>query len=587
MLDTFNCPSCHASLDLPENLTQPIVKCPYCSTTVIVPEELRQAKQPQDRQYEPQMNEILQLIRQGNKIEAIKRYRELFDVSLKEAKDAVEALEAHMTGGYVAAPTVKGSGCASLLIGLVVVLLGLGVAGYFLLAPQASSVSEAITVINEGITTVQGSSVVLNGPELLLPVGDGALADVAYTSRDYNQEAMWVNAFTGATGQAAWQSEALNDELGNQLLFADGQRVYYVSENRLMALDRANGRTAWQTTLSDRLPYTCGDCILSFGERLVVQTLDNKLHGLDAATGQEAWVVDLPTSSSGQMRVGEWTAVLADNPDSGAGLDLYDPATGSLAQRIEPRCPHPNFDPQEPSFTDPVLVDDGEQSVYFIFGFFDPMCLQKWDYAANTQTWSTFIEQDLPPTDAAFVQDANTLYYNTTDHQLFAAAKSDGATTLLAQDDGYTLVPQSALNNVLLVRAIRTVGSSREELWGVDAVNGGVLWKFVPQAEKQIPPGDLDVVHESDTGFWTMQPTLNGVILLQARSKTPRLVVETLGLRDGASSGQKEIPLNVTVESSYWFSLLGWDGDVAWVEADIKQFLAVNAATGEVVVRAP
>lgn len=593
MLDSFNCPSCHASLDLPENLTQPIVKCPYCSTTVIVPEELRQSqKRPEGSQnYDQGVAEILELIQSGNKIEAIKQYRQLFTVGLKEAKDAVDALEMNMAGAvYMPSTAVqRGSSCLGGLLALVLVLGAIGAAAFFFLRPSMSTISsidEAVSLISEGVPA-QLAPVVLNGPELLLPVGDGALADVAYTSRDYSQEAMWVNALTGATGQAAWQSEPLNDELGNQLLFADDRRVYYVSENKLMALDRANGRTVWQTTLSDRLPYTCGDCILSFGDRLVVQTLDNKLHGLDATTGEEGWVVDLNSSSGGQMRVGEWTAVLADNPDSGTGLDLYDPATGSLAQRIEPRCPHPNFDSQEPSFTDPVLVDDSDQSVYFIFGFFDPMCLQKWDYAANTQTWSAFIEQDLPPTDAAFVQDATTLYYNTTDHQLFAAAKSDGTVTMLAQDDGYTLVPQSALNNVLLVRAIRTVGSSREELWGVDAVNGGVLWKFVPQAEKQIPPGDLDVVHESDTGFWTMQPTLNGVILLQARSKTPRLVVETLGLRDGASSGQKEIPLNVTVESSYWFSLLGWDGDVAWVEVDLKQFLAVNAATGEVVVRAP
>ncbi len=593
MLDSFNCPSCHASLDLPENLTQPIVKCPYCSTTVIVPEELRQSqKRPEGSQnYDQGVAEILELIQSGNKIEAIKQYRQLFTVGLKEAKDAVDALEMNMAGAvYMPSTAVqRGSSCLGGLLALVLVLGAIGAAAFFFLRPSMSTISsidEAVSLISEGVPA-QLAPVVLNGPELLLPVGDGALADVAYTSRDYSQEAMWVNALTGATGQAAWQSEPLNDELGNQLLFADDRRVYYVSENKLMALDRANGRTVWQTTLSDRLPYTCGDCILSFGDRLVVQTLDNKLHGLDATTGEEGWAVDLNSSSGGQMRVGEWTAVLADNSDSGTGLDLYDPATGSLAQRIEPRCPHPNFDPQEPSFTDPVLVDDSDQSVYFIFGFFDPMCLQKWDYVANTQTWSAFIEQDLPPTDAAFVQDATTLYYNTTDHQLFAAAKSDGTVTMLAQDDGYTLVPQSALNNVLLVRAIRTVGSSREELWGVDAVNGGVLWKFVPQAEKQIPPGDLDVVHESDSGFWTMQPTLNGVILLQARSKTPRLVVETLGLRDGASSGQKEIPLNVTVESSYWFSLLGWDGDVAWVEADLKQFLAVNAATGEVVVRAP
>ncbi|MBC8043781.1 MAG: ribosomal protein L7/L12 [Rhizobacter sp.] len=38
------------------------------------------------------MPEIEQLIRQGNQIEAIKRYRDLTGAGLKEAKDAVDAL---------------------------------------------------------------------------------------------------------------------------------------------------------------------------------------------------------------------------------------------------------------------------------------------------------------------------------------------------------------------------------------------------------------------------------------------------------------------------------------------------------------
>jgi hypothetical protein len=39
-------------------------------------------------------NELLDLLRRGDKIEAIKRYRERTGAGLKEAKDAVEALGA-------------------------------------------------------------------------------------------------------------------------------------------------------------------------------------------------------------------------------------------------------------------------------------------------------------------------------------------------------------------------------------------------------------------------------------------------------------------------------------------------------------
>jgi ribosomal protein L7/L12 len=40
--------------------------------------------------------EIVTCLRSGQKIEAIKRYRELHHVDLKSAKDAVEALEARL-----------------------------------------------------------------------------------------------------------------------------------------------------------------------------------------------------------------------------------------------------------------------------------------------------------------------------------------------------------------------------------------------------------------------------------------------------------------------------------------------------------
>ncbi|EXU64883.1 hypothetical protein Z951_28340 [Streptomyces sp. PRh5] len=42
---------------------------------------------------EPGLERVMDLVRQGKKIEAIKVYRELTDAGLKEAKDAVERME--------------------------------------------------------------------------------------------------------------------------------------------------------------------------------------------------------------------------------------------------------------------------------------------------------------------------------------------------------------------------------------------------------------------------------------------------------------------------------------------------------------
>jgi DNA-binding beta-propeller fold protein YncE len=113
MTQSFKCPSCGAPLSFADAGTT--IQCPFCSNSVIVPEELRHRNEPQGPAATPFNNilgqaakfaELGQLVRSGNKIGAIKLYRELFGSSLQEAKDAVERLERgqpvevmHATGG--------------------------------------------------------------------------------------------------------------------------------------------------------------------------------------------------------------------------------------------------------------------------------------------------------------------------------------------------------------------------------------------------------------------------------------------------------------------------------------------------------
>jgi hypothetical protein len=76
------------------------VRCDYCSSTVIVPDSLRSPGQAAGGTVSAfdqaqKLAEIGQLVESGRKIEAIKLFRETFHVGLKEAKDAVEAMERH------------------------------------------------------------------------------------------------------------------------------------------------------------------------------------------------------------------------------------------------------------------------------------------------------------------------------------------------------------------------------------------------------------------------------------------------------------------------------------------------------------
>ena len=102
-IQVFQCPSCGASLSY-EGGPEPTITCQFCGSNVIVPEELRLRAAPPSAPFAPapdlsglpldKLAELKRLARSGQKIEAIKLYRELFDVGLKEAKDAVEKLEA-------------------------------------------------------------------------------------------------------------------------------------------------------------------------------------------------------------------------------------------------------------------------------------------------------------------------------------------------------------------------------------------------------------------------------------------------------------------------------------------------------------
>lgn len=98
MAETFKCPSCSAPLEFEG---RPMQKCPFCGSSVIVPSEMFYPPAGQRGHVDLssltgralKIAEIQRELRRGNKINAIKIFRETFGTSLKEAKDAVEAME--------------------------------------------------------------------------------------------------------------------------------------------------------------------------------------------------------------------------------------------------------------------------------------------------------------------------------------------------------------------------------------------------------------------------------------------------------------------------------------------------------------
>ena len=94
-VSVLNCPSCGAALDL--DGTSTVVRCKFCGNVVQISGntvKVSGAVATQSTALSPALEEIRQLVRGGKMIEAIKRYRAIYNVGLAEAKSAVEALMA-------------------------------------------------------------------------------------------------------------------------------------------------------------------------------------------------------------------------------------------------------------------------------------------------------------------------------------------------------------------------------------------------------------------------------------------------------------------------------------------------------------
>jgi hypothetical protein len=77
------------------------------------------------------MNEVRSLIAAGNKIGAIKVYREITGVGLKEAKDAVEAM-ASDPNAPIPAPLPSNASQKSGCYGLLALGLGIGIVAWWI-----------------------------------------------------------------------------------------------------------------------------------------------------------------------------------------------------------------------------------------------------------------------------------------------------------------------------------------------------------------------------------------------------------------------------------------------------------------------
>lgn len=279
----LNCSTCAAPLDPKTGALK--TECPYCGNILILPEELRGAIEKGGHAAGSfdsasdqglKLAEITRLLKSGNKIAAIKVYREAFGGGLKEAKEAVERIERgepftilhataqthapfHLThdpsAGLKKNRAALWVGC--LIISVVVIAIGLGIVAAFRTAsPPTATVPPPPIAVPAMPTPPPGrpspavdsgfASVALEfGSE---GIGAGQFKDARAVATD-GEGRIYVGEYSGgrvqvfdAQGKFITQWMADQERVLLNLVADRKGTVYAVHSNALIRYDGVTGR---------------------------------------------------------------------------------------------------------------------------------------------------------------------------------------------------------------------------------------------------------------------------------------------------------------------------------------------------------
>lgn len=599
-MQALKCPSCNASMDYDGR--SETIRCEFCGTTIIVPENMRAGsyqagymggESPEKAQA---IHQILELVHHGQKIEAIKLYRETFGVGLKEAKDIVDGLEMGKPTAVTVttiSPSTGNSSCGC-IIGIVILLFTLGIVvatlvPFFSITQIIEDPQTFIQQVSEGDleTFVQemGSQVatvnrnIQNNPLVTTSGGDGMGADLIVENWQYSNDVN--NIFLSYTEEndgrrtIRWETQAgdSSNNLGFNVGF-DNQHVYHTSGSTLYALNRASGEPVWQTNLSDIVDRRCYGCLRSEQGVVVALTADNTLYGVNATTGQTLWQERLESDTPLYMEEGfvglailkNSVAVLDESEKAGSfgfALKLYDLNSGELSQELVPMCPDIDnfFDPAPLGYYDQVFINEAQDRLFFLWGesINGPECLEEWNSETGQPVWQSRLPGDAGISSSIgrgivtewnfspyFAFNGQTLMlpaYESSSQGVALADLSNGAIQFNLQDEDYEMWPIGVQGDTAVVWAERQRGTTQVEVWGLNRTTGERLWQHTLTAEYLF---ELDPFDDK----WTYQLTDTGLYILQlfATPTPPELLVQSLN----TSTGTLNYEVKNTLADDYW-----------------------------------
>ena len=627
---TLNCPACGAPLDV--DGTSAVVRCKFCGNVSLVPgilpsqaaapasalDEIRQlagggnltdaieryratygvdqgeAKNALDalqagrlvtpsapgmrppEELTKALEEVQRLLTAGNKIEAIKIYRENYDVSMQRAKYAVDQIEAGQTAwpeagfqGQVTplqeARTRKAGKWLGLSITMATILFVGGILAFALLQPGGPFTPHYYPA----------------DKAVLIPSETNASPDIAVWLYNSNADNRFIGLVDGTTAKLSWHAAPLAGD-GYVDAIANGtDLVYAASATDLLAYRKSDGSLAWQVRMSDKLNYGASTLLVTDG-RVITNNADQSIQAYDAETGNPVWNKRLLAYDRTLRLIGK-SLVVIDYTDSNNnyGLIFLDPATGSQQNVITPTCTYNDYDSNIDTETG-LIFDQAENALFLVYDS-SYGCVQRLDLASGQVAWSSSSKDNFSFSSDGFqsLMTDSTLYFSN-GNDLLAVDKSTGTMKVLLTNPDYDLLPLAMAGDKLIVRARRTRGTERFELWGVDSTSGSQAWQMDMQGASPIDPPDEMSGLIDDTGWgWTWKLVPSGLVIIKFQGKPNQLVLETFNPADGTSLGKQTLALNKVSGDFYSIpTVIGWQGSVAYLSLE-SNIYALDVTTAK------
>jgi outer membrane protein assembly factor BamB len=366
-----------------------------------------------------------------------------------------------------------------------------------------------------------------------------------------------------------WTALEQPDYLRIDALLAGSNLLYLASEDRLLALQLSDGQPAWEAALPDKLSGACERCLLFHQGQVLVLTMDNSLSAYDAQTGRQSWVQRFDNTGYSLYPLDAGVALLYRNAQ-GSAFGVFDAASGAESLHLAPTCEPPDSLADELDFYSNILIDSSGQpaKLYAFYGLFNA-CVQRWDLASGQMDWE-YVETDhsLDHSGANSVLLANgKLFYAQGDQLRSLEAASGQQPQLIDQSEDYALLPLLVDGQRLVVRAKRTRGSTRFELWGYDLAAGQRLWQTpLLKSAPLDPPDEKHGIISADESGWTYRQTSGGSWLITFQTVPNQVVIAQVDLDTGVLANPKRLSLGIADDDTSYLipeRIASWDR-LAW-----------------------